>query len=185
MTQNRTNARNPVFRIIGGRALGRRLGLLRLAKSEEGANMVEFALSALIFLSLLFGVIEFAYAYYTYQDISDAARKAARWASVRGSVSCTNVPNLPDCGATNAEVQTYVQNLGYPGLNSSKINVTTKWCPASSTTSGTWTTCSTSGSNAPGNQVQVMVSYTFPIGLPYLAAKTIGLQSTASMVIAQ
>ena len=158
---------------------------MRKSGSEEGATLVEYGLIALVFLALLFGCLEFSYAFYTYHNISDAARKAVRWASVRGSQSCLNVPTLPNCDASATDVTAYVQGIGYPGVLPSGMHVTTKWCDASTTTPGTWTTCTAGSSNAPGNQVQVTVSYTFPIRLPYLTVTSLSLTNTANMVIVQ
>jgi Flp pilus assembly protein TadG len=161
-----------------------RLGRFRLLASEEGQNLVESAFALLIFLALLFGAVEFSYAFYTYHCVADAAREASRWAAVRGSQSCTNVSTLPECNASSAQITTYVRGLGYPGVPGASLNVTTKWCTASSIPAS-WSGCSTSGSNAPGNQVQVTVSYSFPINLVYLKAASLNLTSTGSMVISQ
>src|ERR1700751_4198757 len=86
--------------------------------SEEGSALAEIAIASAVVFALLFGVIQVAYALYTYEYVSEAAREAARYAIVRGSTSCTNTPNLANCNATGTEIQTYVQGLGYPGLSS-------------------------------------------------------------------
>ena len=75
---------------------------------EEGAALLEFALSAAVLFMLLFGCISVCLALYTRNLVTDAAREGARWAIVRGA-SCTV---LADCSATSAEIQTYVRSLG-------------------------------------------------------------------------
>lgn len=152
---------------------------------EEGAAVVEMALTCVVFLAMVFGVIQACLAFYTSNYVSDAAREATRWAIVRGSTSCTSTPNLTDCGATTtAQFQSYVESLGYPGINSSKLTVTPTWFSASSTLPKTWTKCATP-CNDPGNQVQVQVSYSFPLGIPFWKAATVSVSSTSQMVISQ
>jgi Flp pilus assembly protein TadG len=50
-------------------------------KSEErGSTLVEFAIGATVFLTVMFGVIEFGRALWTHNALADAARRAARYA---------------------------------------------------------------------------------------------------------
>lgn len=156
---------------------------LRLFRGMEGNAIIETAISFGAVILLLLGGIEFSYAFYTYQDVADAARHASRWASVRGSMSCTNVPTLTDCNATSTEIQSYVQNIGYPGVVGTNLNVSTTWLSASTSMPTSWTACATQCAS-PGNEVQVKVSYAFPIALPYWRS-TINFSSTGTMVIAQ
>src|SRR5215469_8508548 len=59
-----------------------RLGVSTIRKSD-GATLVETAMVSAILFALLFGLIQIGYAFYTYNFVSDAAREAARYASVR------------------------------------------------------------------------------------------------------
>jgi len=154
-------------------------------RREEGSSLVETAMAMLVLLPILLGAIEFSLAFYAYHDVTDASRAAARWAAVRGALSCTNTPGLTDCGATSSEIQTYVQGLGYPGLIGSKLSVTTKWLSATASPPTSWSSCTTGTCNAPGNQVQVKVTYAFPIAVPFWEITTVNISSTAAMVIAQ
>jgi hypothetical protein len=98
-----------------------------------------------------------------------------------------HVSTLPGCNATGTDVTNYVHSLYEPAIDTSKLTVTTNRCAANwnqNTYTTSWPTCSTSGSNAAGNQVQVTVGYQFPITLPYLN-KTFTLTSTGAMAIAQ
>ena len=159
---------------------------LRRLSSEEGSSLVEIAIASAVVFALLFGVIQVAYAFYTYEYVSEASREAARYAIVRGSTSCTNTPNLANCNATGTQIQTYVQGLGYPGLSSSNLTVTTTWCAASpSSGSMTWASCSISTANSPGNAVNVVVSYPFTLGIPFWKNATVNLSSTSQMTVSQ
>ncbi len=149
-------------------------------RREEGANLVEFAFAATILFSMMFGIFQMSMALYVHHYISDAARDACRWAMVRGSTSCTNTPGLTKCGATQADIQNYVKNLGYAGINPAAFTpaTVTNWNPDG-------TACTTAGCNAPGNLVQVAVVYNFPIGIPGWQLTTLTMHSTARMMITQ
>ncbi|MGA9060638.1 MAG: hypothetical protein WB341_03130 [Terracidiphilus sp.] len=60
----------------------------------------------------------------------------------------------------------------------------TNFLTATSTTPTSWSAC-TGTCNEPGNEVQVTVSYGFPLAIPYWKATTITFSSTGTMVIAQ
>jgi Flp pilus assembly protein TadG len=147
---------------------------------ERGQATVEMALASMIMLSMFIGIIEMALALYTYDFISEAAREGARYAMVRGS-SCTSLTN---CGATPAQIQTYLQGLALGGSASAQhMTVTTTWLTASTTIPTTWTSCGATECNAQGNAVKVTVSYAFPLTLPWLTKSTLNMSSTSQMVI--
>jgi Flp pilus assembly protein TadG len=166
------------------KVVARRQWLSRVPEGEIGSIIVEVALASIVLLCMLFGIMEISLALYSYDYISDAAREGSRYAMVRGSTSCTNTPNLTNCQVTAAQIQTYVQNLGYPGINSANTTVATTWLSASATQPTTWTACA-NVCNAPGNQVQVNVVYAFPLTIPFVSARTLSLTSTSRMVISQ
>jgi Flp pilus assembly protein TadG len=145
---------------------------------NEGSAVVEMAVVCSLLFAMLFGVIELSLALYTYNYVSDAAREGTRYAIVRGS-SCSVLTN---CNVTAAQIQTYVQNLGYPGVNAANTTVTTTWL-SPSTAPVTWTVCG-SPCEAPGNAVQVKVTYSFKLNIPFVPRKTLSLNSTSMMVIA-
>jgi Flp pilus assembly protein TadG len=51
-------------------------------KTQKGAAMVEFAMIALLFFMILFGIIEFGRAFFTYNTLVEATRRGARVAAV-------------------------------------------------------------------------------------------------------
>lgn len=157
----------------------------RRLRSQEGATLVETALSFGVLLALLFGVIEIAFALYTYDFVSEAAREGARYAIVRGSTSCTNTPSLTNCNATAAQIKTYVQSLGFPSFTTSNLTVTTSWFTASASPGTSWSSCSSGTCNAPGNAAQVVVTYAFPLAIPFWKSQTVNMSSTSQMIIAQ
>ncbi|MFZ0662120.1 MAG: TadE/TadG family type IV pilus assembly protein [Acidobacteriaceae bacterium] len=158
---------------------------LRRAFGSDGATLVEFALSASIMFVLLIGIMEICLAFFAYHYVNEAAREASRWAMVRGANSCSNTPGLADCGASGTEIQSFVQNLGYPSIIAGNTTVNTEWCTVSATLPTSWSGCSSGGSNTPGNEVQVTVTYKFPLNIPFISQKTLSIQSTSAMVISQ
>jgi Flp pilus assembly protein TadG len=139
------------------------------------------ALGSIILLTMIIGAFEVCLALYTYNFISEAAREGARYAIVRGS-GCTSLTN---CNATSAQIQTYLQGLAYGGSASSKnMTVTTTWLSVSATVPATWTSCGATQCDAPGNAVQVKVTYALPLMLPFRATSTWNMSSTSQMVIA-
>ncbi len=157
----------------------------RFFRNEEGSNLVESAIGYSFLLIILLGSIELFYAFYSEQNVADASRQASRWAALRGSTSCANDANLADCDATRGEIQSFVQGLSYPGIVSANLSVTTNWLKQSTGTPATWTACTSGTCNVPGNEVQVTVSYAFPLTIPYWKATSITFSSTGTMVIAQ
>jgi Flp pilus assembly protein TadG len=149
---------------------------------EAGQSAVEFALIFAALFSLLFGILELCLAGYTYHYVSEAAREGTRYALVRGS-ACTG---MPDCNATAAQIGTYVKGRGYPGINAPiYMTVTTYWLSPTAGSPPTWSSCSTSPCNIPGNMVQVTVLYAYPLGIPFWGSRTINMSSTSQMVISQ
>lgn len=169
------------------------MGRLRLLAADDAATMVEMAIAASVLFSLMFGVIFMGWALYAYDFVRDASAAGARYASVRGAL-CSGFGDCPD--ATNAQIQTYVRSIAYPGLSSSNITVNTEWysvtqtggsattitdCDSSPTTihSGTTVQC-----DNPGNEVQVKVQYAFPLTL-WIGSSTLNMVGQSQLVISQ
>jgi Flp pilus assembly protein TadG len=163
--------------------------LSRRSRDDRGASLVETAIAAFVVILLLFGVFDMSLAFYAYHYVSDAAREGSRWAIVRGSRSCIQTPNLSDCNATGSEITAYVKGLNYPGIDSSKMDVTAAWLcqgTVNGSTGDSWAACDEGTTqNAPGNQVQVSVTYHFPLNIPFWSQTTLNVGSTSAMVISQ
>jgi Flp pilus assembly protein TadG len=151
-------------------------------RGDEGATIVEFALSCGILCMMLFGIVEVSLAVYTYDFVSEAARDGARYAIVRGT-KCTG---MTDCNATSAQIQTHVQSLNYPAINGNNLTVTATWLSAAAAPPNmVWSSCSGSGCNKIGNAVNVQVQYPFQLSIPFWKSVTINLSNSSQMVISQ
>jgi len=139
---------------------------------------------------MLFAVIEFSFALYSYHFVNEVARNLSRYAMVRGS-SCSSSSTMPNCGFTDsgATLQTYARaTFVYPGVNSGQLNVTSTWykpVPANGL-NPTWTVCgSGTGCNAPGDMIQVTVTYPFFLSIPFWNSTTLNVSTSSRMVISQ
>jgi Flp pilus assembly protein TadG len=152
-------------------------GVSTAIASQEGANLVETALSIGLLLTFMFGVIEISLAGYTYHFISEAAREGTRYAIVRGS-QCTSWGSA--CPASGADIKTYVEGLGYPGIDPSKMGVYVTFASYA----GTGCPAAPALCDNPGDTVKVQVTYAFPFSVPFVPANTFNMSSTSQMVIA-
>jgi Flp pilus assembly protein TadG len=154
----------------------------RGAGGEEGSAIMETAMSSIILLTFMFGVMEAGFALYSYHFISEAVREGTRYAIVRGSSAGTTncaAPGPPTCIAQSADIQTYVKNLGFPGINPGNMTVTPAWSAYANGSS-----CPGTGPcNSPGNLITITVTYSFPLTVPFIPAHTYTMSSTAAMII--
>ncbi|HWB33610.1 MAG TPA: TadE/TadG family type IV pilus assembly protein [Acidobacteriaceae bacterium] len=159
---------------------GRLTALLRTLRGEQGSTMVEFALSAVVLLTLIFGILGMCLALYSYHYVADASREGTRYAIVRGK-DCSTYGNFSsDCPVVNSSaVQTYVRGLSFPGINSSNLVVNAAW-----SVNGTTWSSTANPNNVPGDLVKVTVSYQLPMAIPFVPARTLTMSSTSEMVIA-
>lgn len=155
-------------------------------EGERGSAILETALSAIILLCFIFGIMEVALAAYSYHFISEAAREGARYAIVRGSTAGTGAAcasySSSYCNASADNITSYIQNINFPGIDPAKMTVTSTWA---SYASGSTCPASPSPCNSPGNQVNVTVQYNFPLSIPFVPSSTIAMSSTAAMIISQ
>ena len=170
---------------------------------EQGGSLVEMALTMAVYAALFVGSIEVCLAFFTYNYVSDAAREATRWAVVRGPNSCVISSTFPNCNllptnitsTTNPAanpVLNYIYALNYPTINGSNLSVNVSWWVPSQDANGstTWTTACTGATdangnpcNATGNQVKVVVTYSFPLTIPFSINRSMALASTSEMMI--
>lgn len=90
--------------------------------NEQGAALVEFAIVATVFLTVMFGVIEFGRMFWTHNALRDAARNGVRYAAIRknDAAGMQAVKNMVVYGNPNpaAGAQPIV-----PGLSTSNVSL--------------------------------------------------------------
>ena len=131
---------------------------------ERGGAAVEMALVTVIMLVTTFGIVEVGHGFYAYSTIANAARDATRYAIVRGS-ACTSWASA--CPASAADVQNFVKSQTPPGIDPSRMTVTTTWVP----------------NNNPGSAVKVTVQYRFSFVLAFIKVNDATISSSSQMVI--
>lgn len=87
--------------------------------SERGSTLVEFAIGATLFLTVMFGVIEFGRALWVHNALSDAARRGTRYAVVHTAADSAAVKNVVVYGDPTGGSTPLVDNL-----TTSNVNVT-------------------------------------------------------------
>src|SRR6202167_976790 len=80
-------------------------GHLQPARARQrGTTLLESAVMISVLLLMMFGVVCFGTALYTYHFVSNTAREATRWASVRGA-TCGGLSG--GCPAGDTDVNAY------------------------------------------------------------------------------
>jgi Flp pilus assembly protein TadG len=133
--------------------------------SENGQSMVEFAVSMVIIMILLAGIVDVGRALFTYMSIRDAAQEGALYGSV-------NPPENPSDTGRIAAIKARVFNSS----NMLQDLLNTPGDPVQVTVSVLGSPCS-------GNRIQVQVDYEqFPLSMPFLGtvigSQTIGIQAS-------
>jgi Flp pilus assembly protein TadG len=171
--------------------------LLRLTREESGTELVEFALTSLMLIGLLFAVFNWMLGMYVYHFTTYAAQQATRFAIVRGNTWSKNTatncstsapPNFTmpyNCTASSADIQNYVQSLASPGIVASglTINETSSYVWPGKTPDNTTSPCSTHA-NSQGCLVKVTVNYNFAF-MPIMKLSALPMAATSEKVIVE
>ncbi len=129
---------------------------------KRGATMAEFAMIATVCFTLLFAVMEMSSAVYSYHMVSTAAREGVRYAIVHSPTSANP--------ATTDQIQDYAKTYA-SGLDQSQLTVTATF-PADPRL-------------ATQKDAQVVVSYNYPLSIPFMSPVTLSLTSTSKMLVSQ
>jgi Flp pilus assembly protein TadG len=153
---------------------------------ERGSSLVEQSFVIVFLLTMMLGIIDFGRALYTYHFVSNVAREATRWASVR-SVKCDSSALGANCTATaspsGGTVQsTFRANLSTMGLDPTKVKFVTTYAAPPSIGA---TSCP-AATNLPGCMVHVDVTYSFTfIFASFIAVPAVSMNSSSEMLITQ
>ena len=131
------------------------------SRSQRGTAIVEFAVVAMVFFLLVFGIIDFGRLFQSWVTVQYAAREGARYA-VTGQIDCTGITNdRIACITQKAQVAT-------TGLAGAPANVTVK---VRSWSYPTYPTPAAEG--APGNacdEIEVEVDYNHHMLTPIISS---------------
>src|SRR5713101_8540947 len=84
-----------------------------IKSSERGSALLEFAIGATVFLTVMFAVLEFGRALWVHNALTDAARRGARYAVIHAATDADSVKNVVVYGDPNPAngTQPVVNNL--------------------------------------------------------------------------
>ncbi len=86
-------------------------------KDQRGSTLVEFAIGATVFLTVMFAVLEFGRALWVHNALSDAARRGARYAVVHPATDSAAVKNVVVYGDPAGGTNPVVNNLTTGNVN--------------------------------------------------------------------
>jgi Flp pilus assembly protein TadG len=153
-------------------------------RSESGTNILEFSLAFSLLLLCAFGILECSMALYADHFVANAAKEATRYAMVRGSSwnSACSAYSSFSCTASGDDVTSFVNSIVPPGLDPTKLAITTTW-PG---TDPSGSACDTAnGDNSPTCVVSIQVAYSFNFLLPFLPTNALVLTGNSSEVITE
>ena len=154
-------------------------------KSEVSQGAVEFALVLPVLLLILFGIMEMGHLVFIYVTVLNAAREAARYGSVSGTVN--GAPQFQDCsGITNEAIKmnTFANFnasnvvINYDqGVNSSTKLSISKVGPCSTLNSSQWQAIGT------GDRILVTVTSNYSPLVPLVPFPSFQLTATSAHTI--
>lgn len=132
-----------------------------MRRATRGQVAVESALAVTAFMLLLFGILDFGRAFWTWQTLAVVAREGARWGIVHGSDSGVSKKDAESQGASWLQSE-------FGKTLPAKAKVTFSW---------------PDGSNDPGDAVRVTIQSDYQPATPLLGKKKITLQGVSEMRI--
>lgn len=142
--------------------------------AQRGVSIAESAIALALALLIVFGIMEFGRALYTYHAVANAARLGTRYAMVRGS-DCA----AAGCPATEADIQSYVRGLT-PLTDPSSMTVTTTWTGRDFEGNA----CDSTTHHA-GCVVSITAAYAYDSMVPLVPSMALTLRSTSKIVLTQ
>ena len=135
---------------------------MRPVRGESGAAMVEYALTALLFTTLLIFIADGSRIFWNFITVTYAARAGARCGITHGSKSV-----LPAGPGRDAGLRQVVLDAA-PGLDPARVTITVDWSP----------------DNTPGSWINVTVTYqTQPVTGLFWGGQMVTLRGESSMII--
>lgn len=148
---------------------------------EQGQSLVELAMSLVVLLILIAGLVDLGRAFFTYIALRDAAQEGASYAAVINSESLSSSDVSNYCAAITNRVIITSETTSTPGLSNGPVDLRelTDSGAVSIETSINGTDCASvsAADVCMGGAVTVRVNYdNFPITMPFLGA-ILGTQS--------
>jgi len=135
---------------------------MKRRRRETGQAMVEYALTSVLFFTMIFFIIDGGLILWNYEAVAEAARVGARYGITHGSQSTAPVGPGDYAALRQAVLDKAI------GLDPANLTITASWNP----------------NNHPGNTITVNVTYTTqPVTSLFWPGQVLTLQGQSSMVI--
>ena len=165
----------------------------RARRGEAGQSLLEFALVLPVFLVMLFGILDIGRVVWAYDAMANAAREAARYASVHGDnddvITCPTGPNLDNnmyvtgCPAWTPDSKEPTRVVARNYLVAAGAGVVVRVCYYT-TTDCSGDTDETDATNGRGAFVKVTITSTVPVFTGALIGRTgFGVSATSTVLI--
>ncbi len=138
-----------------------------ISRSDRGAAAIEFAIVVILFLTLIFGIIDGARMVWSYNTLSSAVKMGARFASISGSTS-SDAPGPRSSAETIELIKEEIQ-ASAPGLLLTSDGMDVSWEPA--------------GNNQAGSLVKVSATYRFVPITPFMGFASVQMHSHSEMIV--
>jgi len=132
-------------------------------QNEKGTTVAEFAIVALLFFTIIFGIIEFGRLLYTHNALTDATRRGARFASLHAESDREKVKEAVVYGRKSEEPD-FDPNTAIPvinGLTTDMVDVTYEGVKISDTDTASY------GTNL-GTTTVIIKEYKFDLLIPII-----------------
>jgi Flp pilus assembly protein TadG len=132
-------------------------------QNERGTTVAEFAVVALLFFTIIFGIIEFGRLLYTHNALTDATRRGARFAALHSKDDGEKVKDAVVYGS-KAEAVDFDRNTAIPvinGLTTDMVDVTYAGVKISETDTASY------GTNL-GTTTVIIKEYKFDLLIPVI-----------------
>jgi Flp pilus assembly protein TadG len=135
--------------------------------ADSGSALLEMAVSLPLFLLVVFGLFEYSIVLFTYCNATYACRNSARYASMHSSSSLSP--------ASVSQIQTMTKSLLFlssaltPTVNVSYLNLTT----------------GATATNTVGNVVEVTVSWTQTVKVPFGLSQSVSVATQGYQIISR
>lgn len=141
-----------------------------LKRRESGQALVEFSMVGIVFLIIVFGIIDVGRAVWNYNTLAEATREGTRYAIVHGADSTD--PSGPGSAyftapETDTQITAAVEQFA-AGLDTSNLTVLAEW---------------PDGTTDAGSTIQVTAQYTYEPIFGFLSIFSFTMTSSSMMEI--
>lgn len=100
-----------------------------VVSNDAGASAVEFALVLMLLVMLLFGIIQYGYAFFEYIQVAHSAREAVRWGALGSSDTEIRTKAAAAAPALGADMSVSIVHDGAESISVTVTHPVTQLAP--------------------------------------------------------